>query len=207
MTASEYPRQSGGPGGGRAASTVSAPGRAARPTPRADGAVSIRTATASDLDTIVALRLALLREHAGNPVYGRLRADAPERARRLFASQLASPREVTYLAEHGARVVGILRCIESVGSPLLEPERYGYVASVYVVPELRRAGVLRALLDAAVAWCDRQGLEEMRLHSAADNVSGNAAWAALGFTVAEHLRVRPVRPGAVAPPPRPRHTR
>jgi ribosomal protein S18 acetylase RimI-like enzyme len=174
----------------------------------APNGLTIRVATEKDLDVVVRLRLALLREHAGNPVYGRLRPDAPERARRLFGAQLASAREVTFLAERaagpapvgagrgvpGERVVGILRCIESAGSPLLEPERYAYVASVYVVPAARRAGVLRALLDAAVAWSERQGLDELRLHSAADNVAGNGAWQALGFVVAEHLRVRPVRP-------------
>lgn len=178
------------------------------PTPRAgaataeprDPAIAIRPATVADLDTIVALRLALLREHAGNAVYGRLRADAPQRARRLFAAQLASPREVTYLAERGGapageRIVGILRCMEAIGSPLLEPERYGYVASVYVVPAARGAGVLRRLLAAAEGWCARHGLDEMRLHTASDNVSGNGAWAALGFEIAEHLRVRRVDPG------------
>jgi ribosomal protein S18 acetylase RimI-like enzyme len=182
----------------RGATPARSPGRrAALHAPRCH----VRAATPADLDTVVRLRLALLREHAGNPVYGRLRADAPERARRLFAAQLASSREVTFLAERDERVVGILRCIESVGSPLLEPDRYGYVASVYVVPAARREGVLHALMDAAVAWCEPRGLDELRLHSAADNTTGNAAWSALGFVVAEHLRVRPVRAPRPGEPP------
>ena len=193
-------RARGAAGGERERSPAAPPAAPDDPDP---SGVRIRTATAADLDAIVALRLALLREHAGNAVYGRLRADAPERARRLFAAQLASSREATFLAERaadapppGERVVGILRCMEAIGSPLLEPERYGYVASVYVVPAARGAGVLRRLLAAAEAWCARHGLDEIRLHSAADNVSGNGAWAALGFEIAEHLRVRRlVRPG------------
>lgn len=172
----------------------------APPSPRSGWVV--RAATPDDLEVVLAFRLALLREHAGNPVYGRLRADAPERARRLFAAQLEASGEVTLLAEPGAGgsgrrgngVVGVLRCIESRGSPLLDPPRYGYVASVYVAPEARRHGVLRHLLDAAAAWCDARGLDEMRLHAAADNPVGNAAWEALGFGVVEHLRTRRVRP-------------
>ena len=197
----ERERRGRGPGGPPPAELEPPPAAAPRP-----AAVAIRTATAADLDVVVRLRLALLREHAGNPVYGRLRADAPERARRLFAAQLASTREVTFLAERTSgrrddRIVGILRCIDSVGSPLLDPERYGYVASVYVVPAARREGVLHQLLDAAVAWCEPRGLDELRLHSAADNDTGNAAWAALGFAVAEHLRVRPVRVPRTNRPP------
>src|SRR3712207_6883246 len=40
-----------------------------------------------------------------------------------------------------------------------------YVSSVFVTPGARRAGVLRALLERAVRWCEDRGLHEMRLHS------------------------------------------
>jgi ribosomal protein S18 acetylase RimI-like enzyme len=46
------------------------------------------------------------------------------------------------------------------------------------------------LLAAADRWCAERGLDEMRLHNAADNPLANAAWEALGFEVVEHLRVR-----------------
>jgi ribosomal protein S18 acetylase RimI-like enzyme len=154
--------------------------------------VVVREATIADLDTVVELRLALLREHGTNFIYKRLRPDAAERARKLFGSQLASGHEVTYLAERGGQVVGILRCVESIGSPLLYPDRYAYVSSVYVDPAARRGGVLKALLDRAVQWCAERGLGEIRLHSTADGESANAAWSALGFEVVEHLRVRSI---------------
>ena len=152
--------------------------------------LTIRPATLADLETVVHLRIALLREHRDNRVYGRLRADAVERARTLYATQLVSPSEVVFLAERDRTAVGILRCVESQSSPLLHPPRYGYVSSVYVVPDARRAGVLRALLEAADDWCRRRGLGEMRLHNAADNPVANAAWEALGFETVEVLRVR-----------------
>ena len=147
----------------------------------------------SDLDTILALRMALLREHAHNAIYGRLRADADQRAARLFAAQLQSPNEVLFLADLNGETVGVLRCIQSSGSPLLDPAQYAYVSSVYVVPRAREQGVLRALLKAADRWCEDRGLDEMRLHNAADNPLANAAWEALGFDVVEHLRIRKLR--------------
>ena len=152
--------------------------------------VVIRVATLADLETVVELRIALLREHGGNAVYGRLRADAPQRARRIFAEQLEAPGEVTFLAERGGRPVCILRCIDAVGSPLLHPSRYAYVASVYVVPAERRRGVLRLLIREAEEWSLERGLREMRLHNASDNALAGEAWEALGFEVVEVLRVR-----------------
>ena len=155
-------------------------------------AITVRQARPDDLSTVVALRLSLLREHGEHPIYGRLRGDAAHRARDLFAAQLDSPTEVMFLAERGGQVVGILRVVESAGSPLLHPARYGYVSSVFVTPSARREGVLRALLDRAVAWCEDRGLDEMRLHSVAGDRVSEAAWDAVGFEVVEYVRLKKI---------------
>ena len=88
------------------------------------------------------------------------------------------------------RIVGILRCVDSPSSPLLLPERYCYVSSVYVVPSERRRGVLRALVAAAERWCDERGIDEMRLHNASSSHVAAAVWGALGFEVVEQVRRR-----------------
>jgi GNAT superfamily N-acetyltransferase len=161
--------------------------------------IVVRRATVKDLDAVIQLRLALLREYPDHPIYGRLQPDVNERARALFAAQLRSTTEVMFLAAFdcmgGARdcradSVGILRCTESTSSPLLEPSRYAYVSSVYVHPDARRRGVLRAMLRAADEWSRARGLEEMRLHNVADSASAGVAWSALGFEVVEHVRLR-----------------
>ena len=154
-----------------------------------DAGLTVREATMADLPIVVELRLALLREHSANPIYRRLRPDAPARATRLFAAQLRCASEVIFLAEHEGATIGILRCVASAGLPLLFPARHGYISSVYVVPEARRHGVLRALFTAAIDWCRARGLREARLHNAAENETANAVWEALGFRVVEHLRV------------------
>lgn len=138
------------------------------------------------------LRFALLREQSSNPLYHRVHPDAEKRARRLFARQLGSRSERLILAEHAGEAVGILRCAEIEGSPLLLPERYAYVSSAYVTPEWRRQGVLRHLLAAAEEWAARRGLSEMRLSAAADSPMALAAWRGLGFEPAEQLHVRPI---------------
>src|SRR4029078_9413127 len=117
--------------------------------PLPDSRVAGRHPRPKDLPTILRLRMALLREHAHNAIYGRLRADAEPRAAKLFAAQLQSTNEVLFLADIVGETVGVLRCIQSSGSPLLDPAQYAYVSSVYVVPSARERGVLRALLAAA----------------------------------------------------------
>jgi ribosomal protein S18 acetylase RimI-like enzyme len=153
-------------------------------------ALAVRPAHLDDLDQIVALRVALLREYREHPLYTELRDDVSDRARELYFTQLAAPDEMIFLAERAGRVVGLLRCVDTPGSPLLKPERYCYVSSVYVVPAERRRGVLRALLAAAERWCAQRGLAEMRLHNAASARTAAAVWSAFGFEVVEEVRRR-----------------
>jgi ribosomal protein S18 acetylase RimI-like enzyme len=164
-------------------------------TPRVRAAaITVRAATRADLPVVLELRLALLHEHGGSPLYGRLRPDVRRRAERLYAMQLASPDEVIFLAELDGGVVGILRCLAAQGAPLLLPERYGYISSVYVRPAVRRRGVLRALLEAAEGWCRERGLDELRLHNAVENQAANETWEAFGFRAVEVLRARRLPP-------------
>jgi ribosomal protein S18 acetylase RimI-like enzyme len=162
--------------------------------PATRAAVHVRTATPDDLAVIVELRLALVAEHADDIIYGRPRRDIRARARQLYLAQLRSTREITFLAEKDGAAVGILRCVDSAGHPLLHPDRYGYISSVYVRESARRHGVLRILMQAAERWCRDRGLRELRLHNAATNPLSNATWDALGFEIAEHLRIRPLPP-------------
>jgi GNAT superfamily N-acetyltransferase len=152
--------------------------------------LTVRAARLGDLDAIVELRLALLREYGDTPLYASLRPDAPARARDLYFSQLVSPDETMLLAERGGHIVGMLRCVDTVGSPLLHPDRYCYVSSVYVRPAERRRGVLRALIAAAERWCADRGLDEMRLHNAAPAPTAATVWSAFGFEVVEQVRRR-----------------
>jgi GNAT superfamily N-acetyltransferase len=154
------------------------------------GDLTVRPARLDDLQEVVELRLALLREYSHAPMYEHLRPDAETRARELFSSQLLSPSETMLLAVRHSRIVGILRCVDTVGSPLVYPDRYCYVSSVYVRPRERRNGVLRALVTAAEQWCAERGIGEMRLHNSLASPIAADVWDAFGFEVVEHVRRR-----------------
>ncbi|MGH7622960.1 MAG: GNAT family N-acetyltransferase [Gemmatimonadaceae bacterium] len=157
--------------------------------------ISVRVAVLDDLPTVVELRLALLREYGDHELYRDLHPDAARRAYDLYRAQLESSFESIFLAERGASAVGILRCVDTPGSPLLLPDRFCYVSSVYVRPAARRHGVLRMLLDAADNWCAERGLTEMRLHNSAAARVAARTWGELGFDVVEEVRRRVIPSG------------
>lgn len=151
--------------------------------------ITVRAAGISDLDAVVSLRLALLREHRANPLFERLHPDAEARAHELYRTHLTSPDEVILLAERGGAPVGLLRCVHALSSPLLLPEAYAYLSSAYVVPGERRMGILRALFDEGVRWCRARGLSEFRLYVSIEDEVARSAWSSLGFAAVEELRI------------------
>ena len=155
-------------------------------------AITVRPASLLDVDVIVRFRLELLKEHNRHPIYGRLRGDAADRAQRSVPLRLASGREITYLAFEGKTPIGMLRCLESKGSPLLTPSKFAYIASAYVARTHRRRGILKKLVEAAMTWARARGLTEVRLHCAPENAGANAAWESFGFQTVELLRRRDI---------------
>ncbi len=155
--------------------------------------IIVRRATLDDLDTVVELRLSLLREYHDHPIYGRLHPDASVRARPVFQQQILAPEQAIFLAGREGRIAGIARCVDSRGSPLLIPDRYCYVTSVYVKPEHRRHGVLGALMAEIETWAIDRGLAEMRLHNSTLNAATRSAWDQLGFEVNEEVRLKQIR--------------
>lgn len=146
---------------------------------------SVRLATLDDLDVVVQLRLALLREEAKVATLPPLRRDASLRARNIFAAELEGGHGATYLAFDRSRAVGVLRCTISRNTQLVRPRRYAYLSWGWVRPGFRRRGVLRAMVTAAEEWCRERRVTEIRLRVNLGNAVGNASWEALGFAPEE----------------------
>lgn len=154
--------------------------------------MTVRPASVRDLEAVVALRLALLREEAANPFFANPHPDAERRALRLTRNELEATDQVMLVALRQQAIVGMLRCRIVRRTPLVADVRQAVVTTVFVDPGCRRTGVLRALLDAADRWCRRHRLTGMRLQCALSNKAGRKAWEALGFQPAELLYLRPV---------------
>jgi GNAT superfamily N-acetyltransferase len=154
--------------------------------------VVVRRAATRDLEDIVALRLALLREESRNPFFANPHPDAARRAHRLTREELTAPGQLFLVALRDGETVGMLRCRVVQRSPLVADARQAVVTTVYVVPSQRQTGVLRALLEGADRWCRQHRIGAMRLQCALNNEVGRKAWESLGFEPAELLYLRGV---------------
>ena len=154
--------------------------------------VLVRRATLRDLDAVAELRIALLREESGNPLFAHPRLDAVRQALQLTRRQLTTPGQVLLVAIRNGDAVGMLRCREVRRTALVQGSRQALVTTAYVLPTARRSGVLRELLAAADRWCRQRRLSGMRLQCALTNRIGRRAWESLGFGPAALVYLRTV---------------
>lgn len=142
-------------------------------------ALSVRRATSADLDVIIPLRAAQRREDPSSLREPTLDDDGAELIA-LTRRQLGDTGQLWLLAERDAPC-GLLRCAIIRRD---DTAPYAVLTTAYVVPQARRDGVLRQLVEHATTWAAAQGVTEVRLRTNAPNAAAAAAWGALGFTPA-----------------------
>ena len=148
--------------------------------------LSVRAATDNDIPTLVEFRLAMFRD-MGWTDESRLAELAP-----LYAS---------YVREHAAAgdFVGWIGEVEGVAvaavgllwervPPTVRnlSGRQAYIMSMYVVPKMRRRGIAKQLVAAAVDHARAYGADVVSLHCAP---AGQALYEGLGFVDSPEMRL------------------
>lgn len=62
-----------------------------------------------------------------------------------------------------------------------------FLEGLYVVPQARRQGIARSLVESVIEWALRQGCRELASDSLLDNAAAHAAHRALGFEETERV--------------------
>lgn len=144
--------------------------------------VTVRAATAEDLDPLVAYEIEIARISFGDEA-----VTDPALHRRRISGSLGKPDEVTLVAVRDGAVVGWVWLSGRTNS--LTGDRYGNLRSLATSDGPGRGAVAEALLDAALAAARDRGVSEVVGKVHMRNVAMRAVYAKLGFA-AEHLSMR-----------------
>lgn len=87
-----------------------------------------------------------------------------------------------FVAEAGDEVVGVILSGHD--------GRRGFIHHTAVLPDFRRQGVARRLVDCAMTALEKEGIHKAALVAFTRNEAGNAFWERMGFTVREDLVYR-----------------
>jgi len=153
----------------------------------------IRLATEADIDELVAMWAQYMRAHALNPAYRRLRADALDTRRGIFARRIAEATGAVFVLEdEDGGLDGMIACFVEENEPYFDPSRYVRIQTPFVRREARRRGYLNRLLQRTFEWAAEWEIDEVRLYTGADNLVANAVADDLGFEAIEVVRRRPI---------------
>jgi ribosomal protein S18 acetylase RimI-like enzyme len=157
--------------------------------------VRIREATLADVATVIALYAPLDDLHTEGVPHRFRGSSARARTPQDVSAQLVNPAAVILLAEVEARVVGqVSVAIRDVPDKLpFVPRSYGEVHDLYVLDDMRRQGVARALMAAAERWAQARGADSVELVVYEFNEAAQRLYEQLGYAVDFRRLRRPLR--------------
>jgi ribosomal protein S18 acetylase RimI-like enzyme len=109
--------------------------------------------------------------------------DDPDQMRERVAGFVEDADAEIIVAELGADIVGLatIRVHDNPDASMFRPGRFAIMADLVVVPEFRRSGIAKSLLDSALEWTWSRGLPGLGINVWNDNESGVSFFEANGF--------------------------
>lgn len=139
----------------------------------------IRPARADERLVLGELLAGLQAHHGDHPRYAAAAAGGTPAS--LLANYLGHPDGKVFVAEREGQPVGLISVALARRPAFFAETLRGHVEHLYVLPEARRSGLGRALVEAAFGWLRLAGATRVELEVARDNPEGQAFWEALGF--------------------------
>ncbi len=151
--------------------------------------ITVAPATQSDIDDLVELGARLFQEDAA--VHDtHIDLSWSEREGHADTRQLIkSEHGLVLIARDGDNAVGHLVGYSHEASSTRLPVRFGVLRSMYLVPEHRRGGVGRLLVQRFKDWATEQGCVEAHVSSYAANQGAQDFYESLGFRALSVSRV------------------
>jgi len=103
----------------------------------------------------------------------------PTAARNYLQKRLTNQDSVMFLARHEDQALGFTHLYPSFTS--IRMRRLWILYDLYVIPEARRHGIGRALLEQARHFAQEYGAHRLELSTAKDNLPAQALYESLGY--------------------------
>lgn len=139
--------------------------------------VSIRRAHKEDTAPVGLLWQRLLAEHAALDARFDVADDALERWMNDFAYWVGDEHFRVFIAERGVDIVGFATASLWRPLPVFAGTEDVSLNELYVVPEARKEGIGRRLVEAVKAWAASIAAGRLRIGVLAANAEGRAFWA------------------------------
>jgi len=146
---------------------------------------SIRPPTHEDIDQLVHVDIALPQHQQLTPVFSDVAPWSIEESREEWEQTLDDDKEHVLIGVQGDRPVAILSMTDFSNSRhddgLMHVEGGGYLGFAVTLPEVRGAGIGRALTEASLSWAAREGYPAVVTDWRVTNLLASRFWPRRGF--------------------------
>ena len=140
--------------------------------------ITIRTATANDIDTLLRFEQGVI--SAERPFDSTLRPD-PNKYYDLD-NMLINPLIELAVAESEGNLIGSGYARIEKAKPYLQHEQHAYLGFMFVHPEYRGKGVNQLIIEYLKQWAISRGITELKLDVYCENASAIKAYEKVGFS-------------------------
>ena len=144
-------------------------------------APGVRPGGRRDVEAGVSLWSALVDHHAPLDSHYRGVRDVEAAWRDRLARLVCAPDAAVFVQETDGRIAGFVVIETAEVAPVFRESPRAEITDLFVRPEVRRGGIGRARVDAAIAWLVEFGVRRVEVRVLRANPEGQAFWRALGF--------------------------
>jgi len=142
--------------------------------------VKVRRARQEDVEEVASLIVRLKRLNAEFDPLLKVRDDAMENAKRYVASVIREAKELLLVGEERGKVVGVINAVlrERI---FYEPKVEGAILDFYILPEYRRDGLGKTMIEEAVKEMRARGAQIVTAEFPSQNKIASSFYDKLGF--------------------------
>lgn len=142
----------------------------------------IRLAIAEDASAIGQLWSQMIAYHVAlDPAMPIAAPDGAQRYQRRIEGRLDDPMTRVLVAEIDGQVIGyVLGMVVDLTPEIFEQMHGGFVADIFVLPDYRRQGIGRELVERLMLWFQSKQISYFEWHVAKSNIDGVAFWESIG---------------------------
>ncbi|REE94543.1 N-acetylglutamate synthase-like GNAT family acetyltransferase [Paenibacillus taihuensis] len=146
----------------------------------------IRQATLDEIKTIVELKIRMF-EEAGIKHY--LKAHAESSVYDKYCEMYRNFLGIHFVMEEEGRIVACAGAFLKSDIPycFYEPDQYGFIGDIYVMPEYRKRGFARRLTEETIGWLQACGVKTIRLLASPD---GRHLYETMGFKPTHEMELK-----------------
>lgn len=92
-----------------------------------------------------------------------------------------NPRHKLMVAEDNGKVIGYINATTKTRPKIYEVTEVGFISDVYVLPEYRKQGVSKMLMEPVLRWLKSKKLKYVNLFAVTENEVALKVWKKYGF--------------------------